>query len=273
MARYDVDTWVDFVNAWKNATGGDAIEITTDLDCNDDIPTTLIEDTRGSVSGGTITINGNGHNIYNISNDGDHGIFACDYHAFVINRVNFLNINCTALSSNVFRGSNGRTITFNDCNMQGRCTTYFYTYCYLNRCTLTLTNVGTPISGTSTDYNMCWVYLRNCRKLWHDWDLPLMRKLTLCYLKGEILFDGIDSKSDIIEYHDNCCINVQINGVDRAVAASDYAPTAHGLLSIINISKLPEGTTASTDPELIAVTDAQMHDAAYLASIGFDIVG
>lgn len=274
MARIDVSTWEQFVTAWQTSTGGDIIEVNADLDVNDNIPNAMIGDTAGSVSGGIVTINGNGHTVYNLAPGGSQSVmFGSDYHRHEINRLNFQNINMTNSSGNVFRGStDNRIIAFYDCNIQGRSVTYFFTYCYLERCTMTLTNVGTPISGTSTDYNKCWIYLNNCRKLWHDWDLPLMRKLNTCYLKGSIVFDGVDSKSDIIEYHTNCCINVSITSVSRAVAASDYAPTAYGLLSIINLSKLPDGTTASTDAELIAVTDTQMKDAEYLAGIGFDIV-
>lgn len=274
MARYDVSSWEQFVTAWQTATGGDIIEVNADLDVNDNIPESMIGDSRGSVPGGVVTINGNGHTIYNLAPGGGQGVLiGSDYHRHNINSLNFQNINMTNGSGNVFRGStDGYLIAFYDCNIQGRSVTYFFTYCNLERCTMTLTNVNNPISGTSTDYNQCWIYLKSCRKMWHDWDLPLMRKLTTCYLKGSIVFDGIDSKSDIIEYHENCCINVAITGVSRAVAASDYAPTAHGQISIINLSKLPTGTTASTDAELVAVSDSQMHDADYLSSIGFDIV-
>ena len=57
------------------------------------------------------------------------------------------------------------------------------------------------------------------------------------------------------------------------VSADYFCYNATGAkITIINKDKLPSGTTASDDPQAIAVTDAQMKDAAYLASIGFDIV-
>lgn len=276
MARYDVSTWAQFVQAWRDTIGGDIIEVTADLDVNDDIPSSQINDHEGAGSG-TVTINGNGHTLYNLSGGNPYSgvIFDSTYQAHVINKLNIQNID---LSRPAFTGySNGSRITFNDCNIQGRASgvPFFTGYITLNRCTCTFTNTTSIITENQCNFTYCWIYLRNCHKTWGGEGAALIRHLNTCYIKGDVTY-GADTSSivsDTVEDVQNCCFNVTVNAGYSGFRADYYCYNANGAkITIINIDKLPSGTTASEDPQAISVTDAQMHDADYLASIGFDIV-
>lgn len=275
MARYDVNTWAQFVQAWRDTIGGDIIEVNADLDVNDDIPSSQINDHEGAGSG-TVTINGNGHTLYNLSGGNPYSgvIFDSTYQAHVFNKLNIQNMD---LSRPAFTGyQNSTRVTFNDCNIQGRAsgTPFFTSYVTFNRCTCTFTNTTSIITENQCNFTYCWIYLRNCRKTWGGEGAALIRHLNTCYIKGDVTYGSDTSSivSDTVEDVQNCCFNVTVNaGYDR-FRADYYCYNASGKLTIINIDKLPSGTTASEDPQAIAVTDSQMKDADYLASIGFDIV-
>lgn len=276
MARYDVSTWAQFVQAWRDTVGGDIIEINADLDVNDDIPSSEIDDHEGAGSG-TVTINGNGHTLYNLSGGNPYSgyIFDSTWQLHVFNKLNFQNMD---LTRGAFSGySNASRVTFNDCNIQGRASgvPFFAGYITLNRCTCTFTNTTSVITENNGNFVNCWIYLKNCHKTWGGEGAALIRHLNTCYIKGEITY-GADTSSivsDAVEDVQNCCFNVTINAGYSGFNADYYCYNANGAkITIINMDKLPSGTRPSADAQAIAVTDSQMKDADYLASIGFDIV-
>lgn len=271
MARYDVSTWDEFVNAWRTVDGNDIIEVNADLDANDNIPTTNIEMTHHAVAG-PVTVNGNGHTIYNVSG-GNSYVFCNDYHTTTINKLNFQNIN---LTSPLFRGFNYECqFIINDCNIQGRSSVFFFTrYIQFFRCTFTLTNTTSQIFGNNNEVylNYCWIYLRRCKKTWNGTDQPLLRHTNTCYIKGEIDMTGI-TNTDIVADVNNCCVNVTVTGVTATNLPLDrYVHNGSGQLTIVNTTKLPDDTTTSTAALITGVTDYQMKNAVYLSGIGFDIV-
>lgn len=275
MARYDVSTWAQFVQAWRDTIGGDIIEVNADLDVNDDIPASQINDHEGD-NRGTVTINGNGHTLYNLSGGNPYSgvIFDSTYQAHVINKLNIQNMD---LSRPAFTGyQNSSRITFNDCNIQGRASgvPFFTSYITFNRCTCTFTNTTSVITENQCNFTYCWIYLRNCRKTWDGSGAALIRHLNTCYIKGDVSYrNGESVYSDAVEDVQNCCFNVAINASQFSGVTADYfCYNASGKLTIINTDKLPSGVRPSADAESIGVTDKQMRDATYLASIGFDIV-
>ena len=275
MARYDVSTWEQFVQAWRDTIGGDIIEVNADLDVNDAIPPSEIDDHSGD-NHGTVTINGNGHTLYNLSGGNPYSgvIFDSTYQLHVFNRLNIQNMDLTRPS---FLGySSDSRVVFNDCNIQGRASgvPFFQGYVTLNRCTCTFTNTTSVITESNGNFTYCWIWLKNCRKTWDGSGKALVRHLNTCYIKGDVTYrNGESVYSDTAEDVQNCCFNVTITASQFSGVTADYfCYNASGKLTIINIDKLPSGTTASADPQAIAVTDEQMKDADYLASIGFDIV-
>lgn len=277
MARIDVSTWEQFVEAWKNSTGGDIIEINADLDVNDNIPSSEIDDREGAVSAGVVVINGNGHTLYNLTGGNPYSgyIFDSTYHAHQFNKLNFQNMDLTRPAFLGFSSSS--YVLFNDCNIQGRASgvPFFGGHITLNRCTCTFTNTTSVITDNNGNFTYCWIWLKNCRKTWNGSGAALIRHLNTCYIKGDVTYGSADELySDAVEDVQNCCFNVTINTTKFSGSPADYfCYNANGAkITIINKDKLPAGTTASSDPQAIAVTDAQMKDAAYLASIGFDIV-
>lgn len=272
MARYDVSTWDEFVNAWKTVDGNDIIEVNADLDVNDNIPSSTISMVNHAVVG-PVTVNGNGHTIYNVSGGGGY-VFENTYHATTINKLNFQNIN---LTTPLCRGYGyDQQLYFNDCNIQGRDTSLFFTgYSNFNRCTLTLTNTNsqiTPDTNNHVYFSYCWIYLRNCKKTWNGGDTPLIRHANTCYIKGEIDMTGI-SNTNIVSAVNNSCINVTVTGVTATnLPLTRYVYDSSGLITIVNTSKLNDDTTASSESRVKGVTDAQMKNAEYLAELGFDIV-
>lgn len=276
MARIDVSTWEQFVEAWKNSTGGDTIEINADLDVNDAIPESEIDDREGAVSAGVVVINGNGHTLYNLAGGNPYSgyIFDSTYHAHQFNKLNFQNMDLTRPAFLGF--STSSYVLFNDCNIQGRASgvPFFGSYITLNRCTCTFTNTTSVITEDHGNFKYCWIWLKNCRKTWTGSGAALIRHLNTCYIKGDVTYGSDTSTivSDAVEDVQNCCFNVTINAGYDGFRADYYCYNANGAkITIINKDKLPAGTKDSADPKSIAVTDAQMKDAAYLASIGFDI--
>ena len=275
MARYDVSTWEQFVQAWRDTVGGDIIEVNADLDVNDNIPDSEIDDHEGE-SRGTVTINGNGHTLYNLSGGNAFSgvIFDSTYQRHEFNKLNFQNMDLTRPA---FLGySSASYVVFNDCNIQGRASgvVFFQGYIGFNRCTCTFTNTTSIITEDNANFVNCWIWLRSCRKTWDGSGAALIRHLNTCYIKGEVTYrNGESVYSDAVEDVQNCCFNVTINASQFHNVTCDYfCYNASGKLTIINMSKLPEGTLASADAQSVGVTDAQMKDADYLFDLGFDIV-
>lgn len=272
MARYDVSTWDEFVAAWRTVDGTDIIEVNADLDCNDNIPDSRIEMTNHAIAG-AVTINGNGHTIYNLSG-GSGLLFENTYHPTNINNLNYQNINLTVP---LFMGySYDAQLTLNDCNVQGRDTALFFIgYTNFNRCTLTLTNTRSQITPDTNNYvyfTRCWIYLRSCKKTWNGGDTPLIRHANTCYIKGNIDMTGI-TNTNIVSAVNNSCINVIVTGVTAAsLPLTRYVYDSSGLMTIVNTSKLNSDTATSGESLIKGVTDAQMRDANYLFDLGFDIV-
>lgn len=276
MARYDVSTWEQFVKAWKDTVGGDIIEVNADLDVNDSIPSEQINDHEGS-NIGIVTINGNGHTLYNLAGGNPYSgvIFDSTWQAHVFNKLNFQNMDLTRPAFTGYQRSS--YVLFNDCNIQGRASgvKFFDGYITLNRCTCTFTNTTSVITDKDGNFVYCWIWLKGCHKTWGGEGAALIRHLNTCYIKGDVTYGSNTDVivSDAVEDVQNCCFNVTINAGYGSMQADYYCYNANGAkITIINKDKLPTGTTASRDPQAIAVTDAQMKNAEYLASIGFDIV-
>ena len=266
MAEYKVSTWKDFVNAYTaEAAAGETertIEIMADLDCND-MPFSTSISNPGGVK---VTINGNQHNIWNISTESVVGgalIRNGSNKIVTWNKVNFGNINRIE-NYEIFSGNSNAVMEFYDCTFVGKGfslanSSKFY------RCAITWT--GRRGDGTVTPYTQyynCWLHFEVVRT--NKNSNVDFNYLDSCYLEGKIngADDTITSAGAIASNINNSVINIDSNLTRTKMSQSTQ------YVSVFNTTKMPNST--SDNANLIGVTDDQMKDANYLSSIGFNIV-
>lgn len=264
MATYNVNTWPEFVTAYK-ASGGDSsdpdiIEILSDLDVNDDAPIAMIR------AGSNKTINGNYHTIWNLSP-------AVEFSGEILdrgggnkirwNKVNFNNIYRTNTNA-VFGATSKSRMEFDMCTfvMKGP---RLVDYATLTRCIITHTNAQWRESWANAWLDMCWVHYEpifaNSSPDYKDF-----QQVTTSYIEGKIAVPGYTSSKYFANIISNSVINIESSiNFDRLSSSN---PTVK---CVYNTTKLT-GTIDTAFSNMIGVTDAQMRDAAYLSSIGFAII-
>lgn len=267
---YNVTTWEQFLRAFTIAHDpddpeNDVIEILADMDWND---VTMSNPMR---PGAIKTINGNNHTIYNLHDgrsDGDaiirSGNGTTDYN-LTWNNLNFDNLYVVMNPYGVFWGAAGKRMIFNDCTFVAQVYNELFRYCVLNRCAVTFENIhafNTPFQYD--ECNFCWFSVK-IRKTATASTTRMFGDLNTCYVEGKILCPA--SHAGVLGTLKNCCVNVQSDVPMNRMSTSQ---TGSVVLSIYNSDKIPSVTTA--DVNVVAVTDAQMHDAQYLESIGFAII-
>ena len=267
MAEYKVSTWKDFVNAYTaEAAAGETertIEIMADLDCND-MPFSNPISNPANVK---VTINGNQHNIWNISTESvvNSTLIRVSSNKIVTwNKVNFGNINRIE-NYDIFSGNSSAVMEFYDCTFVGKGyslanSSKFY------RCAITWTGrrVTGNFSATVYYYN-CWLHFEIVYAKQNTHNIEFYN-LDSSYLEGK--FDGADdtikSAGPIAVTINNSVINMDSNLTRSRIAQGCT------YVSVFNKTKMPN--SASDNANLIGVTDDQMKDANYLSSIGFNII-
>lgn len=263
MPTTQVRTWNEFVEAYKSNVGTTSephtIEIMADLDCNDNPPTERI-----ATSGATI-INGNYHTIWNISTGtvlNNYIFYLSNATSLTWNKVNFNNISRNETSA-VFCGYSGSyRMNFNDCTFVGKGPRLFIN-ALLTRCAVTWINgFDTPFSGINANYT--WFHLEIKRNLQNA--NVEFGQLNTCYLEGKIEpgTSSVTSMGNIGSQINNSVINIE-----TPLTITRPTTTQATINNIYNTDKITFTNPYTTD---IGVTDAQMHNAAYLASVGFNIV-
>ena len=266
MAEYKVSTWKDFVNAYTVAEAPEeterTIEIMADLDCND-MPFSNSISNSANVK---LTINGNQHNIWNISTESVVGgalIRNGSNKILTWNKVNFGNINRIE-NYEIFAGNSNAGMEFYDCTFVGKGfslanSSRFY------RCAITWT--GRRVSGvvsTTVNYYNCWLHFEIVYTKQNN-NIEFYN-LDSCYLEGKIegADDTITTAAALAVTINNSVINIDSNLTrDKLSQSCQY-------VSVFNTTKMPNST--SNNANLKGVTDDQMKDANYLSSIGFNII-
>ena len=269
---YNVTTWEQFLRAFTIAhdpadIDNDVIEIMADIECND------ITISNPIYAGAIKTINGNDHTFYNLhdgtstgspvfrNGDGNtHPVYDITW-----NKLNFDNMFIVLSGYGAFWGSSGKFMKFNDCTFVCRCAKEIFRNCTLNRCAITFENISAnnnPFEYVNS--NFCW-YNVKIRKTATATTNRIFGAMDTCYIEGRILCSA--THAGVLGTLSNCCVNVQ---TDVPMNRISSAQTGTIPISIYNSDKIPSVTTA--DANVIAVTDAQMHDASYLESIGFAII-
>lgn len=291
-----VSSFEQFVSAMRNAVDGDIITLANDLDFNGWIPpdgTTYpihCPGTQDKLS--NVTINGNGHAIYNIGNSfqgSDKALFYLhtltnQNNCWVFKNINFLNINQTNRNDENFIRSNlngaitwtNQPIVFEDCVFQGVINSAFTYQAYYKRCMFTINSstgkINSVISNNVNYYDMCWFWLKNVMRMSND---PFLMNLKSCYIKGTIGARATNTNNVYFRNCDSCCVNfeadVSITTQSKVLSTIVQPIVNTSSKTVVNTDKL-KGTSASTSAAIIGVTDEQMHNADALFQLGFDIL-
>lgn len=270
MATTQVYTWDQFVTAYTSHQGTAAdphvIEIMADLDAASSI--------TGPLDPGDdyyVHINGNFHNISNIATQTtfSYPIFWTRHQSW--DKCNFINV----YRNNpypIFYATSNYQPTFNDCTIQGQgiciCGEGNMSANYVgrgtyNRCVITWKQVGTSYTGAcigSASFRYCYLDVEIGTSPVSNYDFG---SLSSCYVKGKITGDTTGRRTSMIGSCSDSVININTD--------LDYTlVNTPSMLSVYNTDRLTGTITGTTN--VIGVTDAQLKDAAYLASIGFNII-
>lgn len=291
-----VSSFEQFVTAMCNAVDGDIITLANDLDFNGWIPpdgTTYpihCPGTQDQLS--NVTINGNGHAIYNIGNDfqgSDKGLFYLhtltnQNNCWSFKNIQFLNIDHSNHNDANFIRSNlnggvswtKQPIVFEDCVFQGVINSAFTYQAYYKRCMFTINSstgkINSAVSNSVNYYDMCWFWLKNIMRMSND---PFIMNLKSCYIKGTIGARAANTNNVYFRNCDSCCVNFEADvtmSTQNKVLSNIVQPISNtSPKTVVNTDKL-KGTSASTNAAIIGVTDEQMHNADVLFQLGFDIL-
>lgn len=282
MAVFNVSTMRGFIETFTQVSGGDTIEILADLDWND-VYTEVTQATALSSTLDDLTINGNNHAMYNLSNDRitstsiGRTMFTFGNSSNIkINNLSFLNCNMGAYNGAIMYANRSTTIynTVVQGRFKGAC--FFGGGITVRDSMLTFSNCdGRPLSGTSSSasvqWDSCWIRFNNC-SFTSDNNFYAY-KLKSCYLEGKLGVISSSNNPKMFSGVEDSCIN--ISGFFDSPTIPNFCVATGALSNIINCSKLTmltPLTEADSTLYVKIVTDEHMKDAEYLASIGFNIV-
>ena len=285
----------EFVTAMRNAADGDIITLANDLDFNTWVPaagTTFPIHCPGTMDLlSNVTINGNGHKIYNISN-GFQGADKAFFYLHTITNQNqcwtfknieFLNINHMGQDNANFIRSNlnnmvgwtNKPIVFEDCVFQGVINSPFTYAAYYKRCMFTINSLTGKINNSSNwknYYEMCWFWLKNIMRMSND---PFLMNMLKCYVKGNLGPQAANTSNVFFRDCNSCCINFEANltASTQNKVLSNIVQTSSATTpkTVVNTDKL-QGTAASTNAAIIGVSDTTMRNADALFELGFEIL-
>ena len=249
-----VSTWNQFITALETS-GENTIELLADIDCNDNPPTSRI-----SVSG-TKIVNGNDHTIYNIGCAQPISGVIFGGNGINFNKCNLYNMNRFE-NSYIFNSSNTYPCRFIDCKITGGGINGISEYGSYTRCSLSWTGLKSYPFYRNYFANS-WIhmeYVFNSAPTNHG----LVNELISSYLEGKITknYEGTITTPIAGTTLKDSVVNFETDSTGTTVSSGVTT-------TVVNITKAPN-LVLSTG--VVGVTDAQLKDAAYLASIGFNIV-
>lgn len=280
-----VDNWPDFVTAIGTANayvefpeGGGVI------DMNDAAPTGIPE-----ISVACASIKGNDWIIQNLYCKGHRGLSTAYGKYVSINKLHFLNFYFDDNGVYDFHGimlfgnsdDERQGYYFTECRFSGiaNCTFQssdaagrrnglfrqgnFWEICRLVRCSFNVRLNGYAIllSGSTYAYEdnrveYCNIKVSGNSPLW-----TIDGDYRNCLISGDSVATAFDAKRG--------SSNFNVVNVDFSNASNFECIGRSGAVNLINTDLLPSGATIGTG--FIGVTTEQLHDAAYLASLGFPI--
>lgn len=269
MPTVQVTTWDQFVTAYTAAQGTSSdphvIEIMADLDAASSITSPFDAGNYYKV------INANFHNISNVATATIFNDVIFKGNHITLNKCNLINV----YRNNpypIFFASSSYWPTFNDCVIQGQgisicgqgnMSANYAGHGSFNRCVITWRQVGTNYTGAclgAASFRYCYLDIEIGTSAAGNYDIG---SLTSSYVKGKITGDTTGRRTSMIGSCSDSVINIDTD-LDYTLVTT---PT---MLSVYNTDRLTGNITGTTN--VIGVTDAQLKDAAYLASIGFNII-
>lgn len=292
-----VTTFEGFVNALNNARDGDIILLANDLDYNTWIPPAGTKypihcpGTQDQLS--NVTINGNGHAIYNIANNfqgANKPLFFLHTltnrnDCWVFKNIQFLNIdqmnegdaNFIRSNLNMVVSWTNQPVVFEDCVFQGIINSPFTYQAYYKRCMFTINSsngkLNSVISNNVNYYDMCWFWLKNVFRMSND---PYIMNMKSCYVKGNLGPQASNTNNVFFRSCESCCINfeanVSVSSAQNKVLSTIVQPiTDSSPKTVVNTDKL-KGASASKSAAIVGVDDKTMRDAEALFNLGFLIL-
>lgn len=249
-----VNTWAEFLAAYENGSD-ETIELMSDIDANEDIPKRNYTKPIGK------TINGNGHTIYNISTGVviSNPIFT-GAHNLTFNSTNFYN--CYRIENQpIFWSSNTYRTQFNDCKIVGRGLQYISINATFNRCSFVWSGVTSVGAGSALSFYNSWLKIDHLRA--SNSTSSYFGTLNNSYIEGNF------SQTAEGTFTLKLTANTFESSVINIATSATNAEFLTGTKSVYNKTKQPNFTDSGNCE---GVTDAQMKNAEYLASIGFNIV-
>lgn len=249
-----VNTWAEFLAAYENGTDG-TIEIMSDLDANDSVPTRAYSKPIDK------TINGNGHTIYNISTGVvlSSAIFTGG-HNLEFNNTNFYN--CYRIENQpIFQSSNTYRTQFKDCKIVGRGLHYISDNASFFRCSFSWAGVTSVGNGDALSFYNSWVKVDILRA--SNSASRYFGTLNNSYIEGKF-----EQRAEGT-FNINLTANTLESSVINIETTATNSTFISGTKSVYNKTKAPNFTDSGNCE---GVTDAQMKNADYLSSIGFNIV-
>lgn len=264
MAIINVSTWDQFILAYTQAVASgdseDIIEIMADMDIN----ATPI--TSSLTAGGTKIINGNYHTIRNIATSQvvSSTLFTAGGNRTISwNKVNFLNMYRNENYS-FFAGASYYHMQFTDCTFQGK-GFRLAENCDYNRCAVTWEFSQTINNAFgSCDFNYSWIHMELKRSSSAGFNF---HKIDSCYVEGSVngTTTGLDGW-----YFSEIMTNSVVNIDSDLTYNNGLAGSGVAAVCVYNNTKMPGNVGSQTN--IVCVSDSDMHSAAALAAVGFNII-
>lgn len=257
MAVVHVTTFTDFLTAVSVAD--DIVILDNDLDGNS-------QEITNTVAIACAEIDGAGHTIYNVQCTRDIYPFRFDAECNVHN-CNWQNVLQTAGAALYQNTDRNRLITFSNCVYQGLFTGICRGNFSFIQCAFILQrNTGYAFSYY---YSGVTLYLEHCYFKSDNISSDGVYRSTRargCYFEGTLnnpnsnalIFDG---------YGDNSVYNIYVKSAN---AVSVFYGSEQDTPCIYNADRVDD--TITVNRPFIPLTDEQMHSAAEIAAVGFDII-
>ena len=281
MPVINITTMQGFITALQGITSYTTLEIMNDLDFNE-VVSQITESTINIPSSYTnptidITINGNGHAVYNV----EGGNFNPTVFRFmncqnvVINDLSFLNCHITKNTTMLISANttSTNTITINNAVIQGMFYGHPFSATTLNDCMITFSLCNGIMGYQYCQFNRCWIKFDRCTA--KAASAGIIYNCNQCYFTGEIGYSNMSSSHKVMGSIVNCCVNVTFNLINSSTMTTQQIFGAlQGMINIINKEKihLVQQSELEDTTYIKLITDEQMKNANYLAEIGFDII-